>query len=165
MTVMSMVRTAGLAAAGLIALTVAASAGTVRVTIAEYSKGTGPYFEAQAKAFEAANPDTEIQIEVVPWDSLQQKLTTDISGRHQCRSRHHRHALAGRLSSSRAWSRPLDDHMTRRVQGPLHRDLPVALGARRQDLRPADRRLGARHVLQQGHLRESRHHRAAEDLG
>ena len=57
----------------------AAQAGTVRVTIAEYSKGTGPYFEAAAKAFEAANPGTKIQIEVVPWDNLQQKLTTDIS--------------------------------------------------------------------------------------
>jgi multiple sugar transport system substrate-binding protein len=65
--------------AGLLALTLAAQAGTVRVTIAEYSKGTGPYFEEAAKAFEAANPDTKIQIEVVPWDELQQKLTTDIS--------------------------------------------------------------------------------------
>ncbi len=57
----------------------AAEAGTVRVTIAEYSKGTGPYFEDAAKAFEAANPGTKIQIEVVPWDNLQQKLTTDIA--------------------------------------------------------------------------------------
>ena len=56
-----------------------ASAGTVRVTIAEYSKGTGPYFDAAAKDFEAKNPGTKIQIEVVPWDNLQQKLTTDIS--------------------------------------------------------------------------------------
>ncbi|MDQ0471761.1 ABC transporter substrate-binding protein [Labrys wisconsinensis] len=68
-----------LAGAGLLALGAAAQAGTVRVTIAEYSKGTGPYFEAAAKAFEAANPGTKIQIEVVPWDNLQQKLTTDIS--------------------------------------------------------------------------------------
>ena len=68
-----------LAGAGLLALTLAAQAGTVRVTVAEYSKGTGPYFEEAAKAFEAANPDTKIQIEVVPWDNLQQKLTTDIS--------------------------------------------------------------------------------------
>jgi len=67
------------ASAGLLALGNAAEAGTVRVTIAEYSKGTGPYFEAAAKAFEAANPGTKIQIEVVPWDNLQQKLTTDIS--------------------------------------------------------------------------------------
>ena len=67
------------AGAGLLALANAAEAGTVRVTIAEYSKGTGPYFEAAAKAFEAANPGTKIQIEVVPWDNLQQKLTTDIS--------------------------------------------------------------------------------------
>lgn len=69
-----------LAGAGLIAFSTSAFAeSTVRVTIAEYSKGTGPYFEEAAKAFEAANPDTKIQIEVVPWDSLQQKLTTDIS--------------------------------------------------------------------------------------
>ena len=68
-----------LVGAGLLALANAADAGTVRVTIAEYSKGTGPYFDAAAKAFEAANPGTKIQIEVVPWDNLQQKLTTDIS--------------------------------------------------------------------------------------
>ena len=65
--------------ASMLAMTALAQAGTVRVTIAEYSKGTGPYFEAAAKAFEAANPGTKIQIEVVPWDNLQQKLTTDIS--------------------------------------------------------------------------------------
>jgi multiple sugar transport system substrate-binding protein len=72
-------RLALLGGAGLIALTAMATAGTVRVTIAQYSDGTGPYFEEMAKAFEAANPDTKIQIEVVPWDNLQQKLTTDIS--------------------------------------------------------------------------------------
>lgn len=68
-----------LAGAALVVGGSAASAGTVRVTIAEYSKGTGPYFEEAAKAFEAKNPGTKIQIEVVPWDNLQQKLTTDIS--------------------------------------------------------------------------------------
>lgn len=68
-----------LAGASLLAACTAAAAGTVRVTIAEYSKGTGPYFTEAAKAFEAANPGTKIQIEVVPWDNLQQKLTTDIS--------------------------------------------------------------------------------------
>jgi multiple sugar transport system substrate-binding protein len=67
------------AGASLLALATAAEAGTVRVTIAEYSKGTGPYFDEAAKAFEAANPGTKIQIEVVPWDNLQQKLTTDIA--------------------------------------------------------------------------------------
>ena len=68
-----------MAGAGMLALASSAQAGTVRVTIAEYSKGTGPYFAAAAKAFQAANPGTTIQIEVVPWDNLQQKLTTDIS--------------------------------------------------------------------------------------
>ncbi len=67
------------AGVSLLAFSAAAQAGTVRVTIAEYSKGTGPYFNDAAKAFEAANPGTTIQIEVVPWDNLQQKLTTDIS--------------------------------------------------------------------------------------
>jgi multiple sugar transport system substrate-binding protein len=57
----------------------AAAAETVRVTVAEYSSLTGPYFEEAAAAFEEANPGTDIQIEVVPWDVLLQKLTTDIS--------------------------------------------------------------------------------------
>ncbi|MHA7883389.1 ABC transporter substrate-binding protein [Nitratireductor rhodophyticola] len=57
-----------------------AQAETVRVTVAEYSSKTGPYFEEAAKAFEEANPGSDIQIEVVPWDVLLQKLTTDISG-------------------------------------------------------------------------------------
>jgi multiple sugar transport system substrate-binding protein len=68
-----------LAGAVLFAFAGTAEAGTVRVTIAEYSKGTGPYFEEAAKAFQAKNPDTKIEIEVVPWENLQQKLTTDIS--------------------------------------------------------------------------------------
>ena len=68
-----------IAGVSLLAYSAAAQAGTVRVTIAEYSKGTGPYFTEAAKAFEAANPGTTVQIEVVPWDNLQQKLTTDIS--------------------------------------------------------------------------------------
>lgn len=67
------------AALAFAALAGAASAQTVRVTVAEYSSRTGPYFEEAAAAFEAANPGTDIQIEVVPWDVLLQKLTTDIS--------------------------------------------------------------------------------------
>ena len=69
-----------LAGAGLLASTALAAAGTVRVTVAEYSAKTGPYFEKAATAFEAANAGTDVQIEVVPWDVLLQKLTTDISG-------------------------------------------------------------------------------------
>jgi multiple sugar transport system substrate-binding protein len=69
-------------ASSLVALAMAGavSAQTVRVTVAEYSSKTGPYFEKAASEFETANPGTDIQIEVVPWDVLQQKLTTDISG-------------------------------------------------------------------------------------
>lgn len=74
-----MTRSLLLACTGLMALAGTAEADTVRVTIAEYSKGTGPYFEEAAAAFEKANPGIDIQIEVAPWDSLQQKLTTDIS--------------------------------------------------------------------------------------
>jgi multiple sugar transport system substrate-binding protein len=69
-----------LSAAGLLALGAGVQAATVRVTVAEYSSKTGPYFQDAAAAFEKANPGTHIQIEVVPWDVLLQKLTTDISG-------------------------------------------------------------------------------------
>lgn len=69
----------GLGAAAVSVLALTASAETVRVAVAEYSSKTGPYFEAAATAFEAANPQHDIQIEVIPWDVLLQKLTTDIS--------------------------------------------------------------------------------------
>ncbi|EIM77383.1 extracellular solute-binding protein [Nitratireductor aquibiodomus RA22] len=71
---------ATVAGAALLSMAGWVQAETVRVTVAEYSSKTGPYFEEAAKAFEEANPGSDIQIEVVPWDVLLQKLTTDISG-------------------------------------------------------------------------------------
>jgi multiple sugar transport system substrate-binding protein len=72
--------TLGLAAGLSFSALQTAHAGTVRATVSEYSARTGPYFEEAAKAFEAAHPRTDVQIEVVPWDVLLQKLTTDIVG-------------------------------------------------------------------------------------
>src|SRR5688572_2133957 len=71
-----------LAAAAVLTLgSVEASAATpIRVVVAYYSAETGPIFEGMAKDFEAAHPDVDIQIEVVQWDNLQQRLTTDIAG-------------------------------------------------------------------------------------
>ncbi|HET7412421.1 MAG TPA: sugar ABC transporter substrate-binding protein [Pararhizobium sp.] len=65
--------------AAVVSVAAMAHAETLRVTVAEYSKKTGPYFNDAAKAFEKANPGAEVQIEVVPWNTLLQKLTTDIS--------------------------------------------------------------------------------------
>ncbi|PZX13672.1 multiple sugar transport system substrate-binding protein [Palleronia aestuarii] len=73
-------RSGVLAAAATFALTGAASAQDLRVTVAEYSSATGPYFEDVARAFEEQHEGANVQIEVVPWDVLLQKLTTDISG-------------------------------------------------------------------------------------
>ena len=67
-----------LAAMGLAGFT--AQADTVRVTVAYYSDQTEPYFKKMAEAFEKANPGQTIKIEMVNWDTLQQKLQTDISG-------------------------------------------------------------------------------------
>jgi multiple sugar transport system substrate-binding protein len=61
-------------------IAVSAHADTVRVTVAHYSDATAPYFEKMARNFEKANPGTTIKIEDVNWDTLQQKLQTDISG-------------------------------------------------------------------------------------
>lgn len=66
--------------AGGIVLAGAARAETVRITVSYYSAATGPYFEEMAKQFTAANPGTDIKIEVVNWSNLFQKLQTDISG-------------------------------------------------------------------------------------
>jgi multiple sugar transport system substrate-binding protein len=105
-----------MAGASLLAYASAAQAGTVRVTIAQYSKGTGPYFEEAAKAFEAANPGTTIQIEVVPWDNLQQKLTTDISaGTNADLSIIGTRWLLDYVSNGIV--APLDDYMTPEIKG------------------------------------------------
>jgi multiple sugar transport system substrate-binding protein len=59
---------------------VQAHADNVRVTVAYYSDQTEPYFKKMAAEFEKANPGNTVQIEMVNWDTLQQKLQTDISG-------------------------------------------------------------------------------------
>ncbi|MBC2836669.1 ABC transporter substrate-binding protein [Paragemmobacter straminiformis] len=64
----------GMLASGAYAETV------VDFTVAEYSSKTGPYFQKVADDFTAANPDIKINIEVVPWDTLLQRLTTDVAG-------------------------------------------------------------------------------------
>ena len=58
----------------------AAQAETVRVTVAYYSDQTEPYFKKMAEAFDKAHPGDTVQIEMVNWDTLQQKLQTDIAG-------------------------------------------------------------------------------------
>jgi multiple sugar transport system substrate-binding protein len=68
-----------MAGMSMLAFAAQANAGEVRVTVAEYSAKTGPYFEEVKKEFEAKNPGTTIKFEVVPWDVLLQKLTTDIT--------------------------------------------------------------------------------------
>ena len=62
------------------AATAFAASTVVDFTVAEYSSKTGPYFEQVARDFEAANPDISINVEVVPWDTLLQRLTTDVAG-------------------------------------------------------------------------------------
>ena len=152
-----------LAGASLLAFAGAAQAGTVRVTIAEYSKGTGPYFEEAAKAFEAANPGTKIQIEVVPWDNLQQKLTTDISaGANADLSIIGTRWLLDYVS--RASSTPLDNYVTPEFKGRFTDTFLSPSVMNGKTLRPADRRLGPRHVLQQGRVQEGRLRHRAGDL-
>lgn len=68
-----------LAGATAMLMASAAMAQDVRVTIAEYSSKTGPYFNEVAAAFEAET-GKKVAVEIVPWDNLLQKLTTDISG-------------------------------------------------------------------------------------
>ncbi|TGR06821.1 sugar ABC transporter substrate-binding protein [Mesorhizobium sp. M4B.F.Ca.ET.190.01.1.1] len=66
-----------MAGMSMLAFAAPADAGEVRVTVAEYSAKTGPYFQDVKKEFEVANPG--ITVQVVPWEVLLQKLTTDIT--------------------------------------------------------------------------------------
>jgi len=72
---------ASLAAIGSMALgSTAHAATTVHFTVAEYSSFTGKYYQELATAFEKVNPDIKVEVEVVPWNNLLQRLTTDIAG-------------------------------------------------------------------------------------
>lgn len=64
----------------VIAPVIAAHADTVKFTAAYYSDATGPYFEKMAADFHAKNPDIDVKVTVVNWDTLLQTLQTDISG-------------------------------------------------------------------------------------
>lgn len=71
---------ASLVATGMLGATAPVHAQTqVNFTVAEYSSKSGPFFEKVAADFEQANPDIDINVEVVPWDTLLQRLTTDIA--------------------------------------------------------------------------------------
>lgn len=67
-------------ALGLSALSFAspAAAGTIRIMVPEYSARTKPFFAEAEQAFEASHPDTDIQIEMVPWGELRRRLATEM---------------------------------------------------------------------------------------
>jgi multiple sugar transport system substrate-binding protein len=52
----------------------------LRVVVAYYSAATEGVFQGMAKDFMAKHPDADVKIEVVQWDNLEQRLTTDIAG-------------------------------------------------------------------------------------
>lgn len=69
----------GLAALGSFALRAEAKT-ELRVVVAYYSAATEGVFAGMAKDFETKHPDVDVKLEVVQWDNLQQRLTTDIAG-------------------------------------------------------------------------------------
>jgi multiple sugar transport system substrate-binding protein len=72
----------GVAATALLAMSpaFAQSKTPIRVIVAHYSDQTMGIFQHMEADFEAAHPDVDIQLEDVSWDTLQQRLTTDIAG-------------------------------------------------------------------------------------
>ena len=68
------------AAALAISVASAQAKDEIRVVVGFYSAATQGIFEGMAKDFTAAHPDVDVKIEVVQWDNLQQRLTTDIAG-------------------------------------------------------------------------------------
>ncbi len=60
--------------------TARAFATNITFVVAAYSQHTGPFFVAAAKDYEALHPDVHINVEVISWENLFQRLTTDIAG-------------------------------------------------------------------------------------
>ena len=57
-----------------------AHAAELRVVIPSTSAATEPFFKKIKAGYEKAHPDTKINLEVVNWDNLYDKLTTDVAG-------------------------------------------------------------------------------------
>jgi multiple sugar transport system substrate-binding protein len=66
--------------AAIVFASTAAQAETIRVVLGYYSAATQGLFEGMAKDFMEKHPGDEVKIEVIQWDNLQQRLTTDIAG-------------------------------------------------------------------------------------
>ncbi|GEM46578.1 ABC transporter substrate-binding protein [Deinococcus cellulosilyticus] len=58
----------------------AALATDVKVVIPYYSAATEPFFKKMEAGYEKAHPGVDIKLEIVNWDNLYDKLTTDIAG-------------------------------------------------------------------------------------
>jgi len=67
-------------AAALVGMSTASDAATIRVVLGYYSAATQGLFEEMAKDYMSKHPGDEVKIEVIQWDNLQQRLTTDIAG-------------------------------------------------------------------------------------
>lgn len=117
LSLMRKIAAASLATIGTLSLGATAfAATTLHFTVAEYSSATGKYYQDMAAAFEKANPDIKVDIEVVPWNNLLQRLTTDIAG-----------GTAPDLSiigtrwlldfASQGVAEPLDSYLTPEVKG------------------------------------------------
>jgi multiple sugar transport system substrate-binding protein len=52
----------------------------ISVVMAQYSDVTAPYWDQVKKDFEAANPDISVDLQVIYWDQLHQRLATMIGG-------------------------------------------------------------------------------------
>ena len=59
-----------------------AQATEIRLTAGDYSKKTLPFLQQVAADYMASHPDVRVRIEVTPWDSYLQRLTTDIGAGH-----------------------------------------------------------------------------------
>lgn len=88
-----------------------AYAGDVRFVVPPYSSETEPFFKEVEKDFEAANPGINLVLEFTSWETLNQKLTTDIAAGSPPDL-----ALIGTRSltdyAAQGVAEPLDAHMT-----------------------------------------------------
>ena len=53
----------------------------VHFIVAQYSDGTGPYYEKIIAAFEDANPDIDVTLEVIGWSDLGTRINTMVSAK------------------------------------------------------------------------------------
>ena len=136
--------------------------GEISLLAPEYSDNTEGWWRDVISKFEKANPGAKVKLQMVSWTDINQKITTLVST-NQAPDVLNLDAYANFAGDDLLL--PADEVLSPETQRRLHRQVRRERQVRRHAVRDPVRRLGARALLQQGHVQAGGHPEPADDVG